>query len=340
MRVSGVVIGRGFHWEQKRDLTYSGTMILRRTHTSSVLINAIKAEEYLKSVISSEMNVGAPLEYLKAHAIISRSWLMRIISATEPRMSEHISEPGRVLSYTQSDRHRLYDVCCDDHCQRYQGISAINSRVDDAVALTRGLVLTDADGRIADARFSKCCGGHTELFSTAWHDTDYSYLPAQEDPWCNPAILTDSERVALRHCLKDYDCDTDYYRWHVHVPASLIERNLREIYGQSIGSITTLEAEERGPSGRIRVLRVHGTDGVVTIGKELAIRRLLSESHLYSSAFTVTPTQDGFELHGRGWGHGVGLCQTGAALMAIRGHSAADILNFYYPVTNITSLYD
>lgn len=341
MEVSGMTIGRRFHWESRHTFSYHGVMMLSRDEAGHKrLINLIKAEEYLKSVISSEMSPEAPAEYLKAHAIISRSWLMRMLTRKADLTSISINSPGRIISYTQGDAHTHFDVCADDHCQRYQGIDTINERAAEAVHATRALVLADASGNVADTRFSKCCGGRTELFSTAWDDKDFDYLPSREDPYCNPDALTPQEKEGLYKCLKGYDASTPFYHWHSHVDATLISRNLLSQHGIDLGDITALHPVEQGPSGRLREIEVTGTLGSCSIGKELAIRRLLSETHLLSSAFSVTPVPGGFLLHGRGWGHGVGLCQTGAAVMALRGFSCEEILNFYFPGTHIISCYD
>lgn len=339
MKVSGITIGRGFHWESKHTFRYRGSIILSRNCGKSLLVNALKAEEYLQSVISSEMSPDAPAEYLKAHAIISRSWLLQILSgAKRPETAENY-EAGHIITYTQNEAHTGFDVCPDDHCQRYQGIDAINPAALRAVMDTRGNVLTFR-GEIADARFSKCCGGITERFSTCWNNLDYPYLPAKEDPYCDPSALSPQLSAGLRRCLKNYDADTSYYRWEKTVPKELIRQNLRKQHNLNLGEIISLEPLSRGDSGRIHRLRIIGSKGSVIIGKELTIRRLLSDSHLYSSAFEIEKTSAGFLLRGRGWGHGVGLCQTGAAVMALRGMTCREILSFYYPGTSLTKIYD
>ncbi len=339
MLVKGMTIGHNFHWQQKRDLRFKGAFIVMRKQDKSCLINVIKAEEYLKSVICSEMSADAPLEYLKAHAVISRSWLMRILSGTTHKASDSPCQT-ELISWTQNDLHKDFDVCADDHCQRYQGIADLNELAAQAVEETRSLVLTTTEGEIADTRFSKCCGGHTERFSTAWDNIDLPYLPAQVDPHCNPEQLTDNERLLLRKCLRDYDAETSFYMWDCDVPRELIRSNIIRKYGRDIGSIQSITPLERGESGRISRLRIEGTQDTVVVGKELTIRSLLSTTHLYSSAFDVLTGSDGFHLRGRGWGHGVGLCQTGAAVMAIRGATAREILSFYFPNTHLSSLYD
>lgn len=341
MEVSGMTIGRCFHWQSRLTLRYHGVFTLTRDKTgNSRLVNFIKAEEYLKSVVSSEMNPKAPSEYLKAHAIISRSWLMRILSRNSDMPSLTLKSPQRFISYTQNDTHSHFDVCADDHCQRYQGIDNINDKAYKAVRDTHSLILVDAEGKIADTRFSKCCGGTTELFSTAWNDKDFAYLPAKDDPYCNPDILSAEESAALHDCLKEYDATTSYYRWKTHIDSALIRQNIMSLYGEDIGEILALTPSRIGPSGRICELSIQGSLRSCNIGKELTIRKILSNTHLLSSAFTIHPETDGFTLRGKGWGHGVGLCQTGAAVMALRGFTCNEILEFYYPGTRITSYYD
>ena len=340
MMVKGMTRGHNFHWQQKRDLLFRGTLIFRRGSTSSQLINVLPVEDYLESVISSEMSADAPDEYLKAHAVISRSWLMRILQKQAHDFPELPATEGEYISFTQNDLHSDFDVCADDHCQRYQGVSEAGERAINAVKATRGQVLIDTSGLIADCRFSKCCGGRTELFSAAWNDIDLPYLPAAPDPYCDPSALTAQEREALAACLKDYDSATDYYRWEEIVPKELISVNLKKYLNINLGEILELRPIETGYSGRIVKLEIRGTKGDIIIGKELTIRRILSTSHLKSSAFQVSPYPDGFMLTGRGWGHGVGLCQTGAAVMAIRGFKFEEILQHYYPTTKLASIYD
>lgn len=343
MEVRGVTIGCGFHWQQKCDLHYKGVMRLSRdTKTGqNTLINILPVEDYLKSVISSEMDARALPEYLKAHAIISRTWLMRILSNPKKKTPDlRINDNTRIITFTQHDSHDNYDVCADDHCQRYQGITDINEAAVNAVDATKGIVLTDNDGEIIDARFSKCCGGHTEKFSVAWDDIDYDYLCSKPDPYCNPESLSDAEHLQLYKFIKDFDRNTPYYKWDLFVPDTLIRQNLSNEYGIDIGEITGMTPVKTGESGRIQELLIIGSYGRIIIGKELAIRRLLSSSHLYSSAFKARRETGGFHLDGYGWGHGVGLCQLGAATMAIRGYSAAQILEFYYPNTLLSSIYD
>lgn len=340
MRVKGVHIGRDFHWSKLCEFDYAGVIQMIKEGKHTLLLNILKAERYLESVVGSEMHPQAPLEFAKAHAVIARSWLIRQMkrSPETPEGSAHIS--GRHISWTESSAHTGFDVCCDDHCQRYQGTGAISDISRSAVAATRGLVLTDSDGEIADARYSKCCGGRTELFSTCWADKDYPYLTSVECPHCHPDRLHEALK---KHStlLKDYDALTsDYYRWQREVSATEVAANLEARFGISVGEVSELVPMKTGPSGRVRELSVKGTKGEVVIGKELSIRRLLSPSHLYSSAFSVRKEGDRFHLHGRGWGHGVGMCQIGAAVMSVEGASCEQILSHYYPGTILVKLYD
>lgn len=371
--VHDVVIGIGFHWERKVDLTFKGALRIVRDGDNAVAINDIDVEDYLTSVIASEMSPTASDEFLKAHAVISRSWVVSQIARREEKCGES-SDNGMVESqleiirwYDRED-HLLFDLCADDHCQRYQGVTRMrdrSGRVADIIGATRGMILTDADGGVCDARFSKCCGGIMEEFSACWEDKEVGYLrpltdttPALEadvsgeedarrwitsrpDAWCN---CTDAS--VLGQVMNGFDLETtDFYRWTVRYSQSELSEIVRERSGIDFGEVTALEPLSRGRSGRITRLRVVGTKRTVVVGKELEIRRWLSRSHLYSSAFTVDVTwEDGsgekvFTLRGAGWGHGVGLCQIGAAVMGSRGIAFDRILAHYYPGSRLTRLW-
>lgn len=302
-----VVIGIDFHWQQKRTFKYAGGLKFIVEGDRITAVNCIGMEDYLMSVISSEMKSSASIELLKAHAVISRSWL-------KARLKDH--KAG----------HEHFDVCADDHCQRYQGLTmAVGDDVCRAIDRTWGQVL-EYGGDICDTRYSKCCGGRTELFSTCWEDVDLPYLQSVEDPFCdceNSSILS--------QVLNDYDLHTaDFHDWTVQYTTDELSELVRTRTGIDFGTIVALEAVERGPSGRIKYLRITGTLREEVIGKELAIRKALSSSHLKSSAFEIEKTPDGFVLKGRGWGHGVGLCQIGAAAMAAQGYDYRQILSHYY----------
>lgn len=344
--ISGVEIGKEFHWNRREKQRFKGTIIVRNDGTKSSLVNVVKLEIYLRSVISSEMNPQSHIEFLKAHTIISRSWVLRMMQRHQQFRTEssenvlHQSDCGRYISWTDVGKHSDYDVCADDHCQRYQGEGKVNEAAREAVISTRGMVLLDSNEDIVDARFSKCCGGQTEEFSACWGDSDYAYLQSVADPYCHP-----SRSKAVKHLiLNDYDRPTDdYYEWRSLVSSAKISENLYRNYGLTM-QVEGLYPLKRGKSGRIVELEIFGSGQKVIIGKELAIRRLLSDSHLYSSAFDIieqtTDAGKMFELQGKGWGHGVGLCQIGAAVMAAEGYTYEEILRYYYKNTKIEKLYD
>lgn len=357
--LEGVTIGKQFHWQKQEDQVFRGSLHIIAAEGKLHAINLIRVEEYLKSVIASEMSATNNLELLKAHAIISRSWVLRQIqshrqTAESPvTLSETVSEeqPDTMLRIWDHTDHTLYDVCADDHCQRYQGIVRETSPlVTAAIDATRGIVLTDDDGSICDARFSKCCGGRTELFSTCWQDRDYSYLQSVDDPYCSPKFidqLPGGKDAVMQLVLNDYDQQTvDYHDWEIRYSQQELSDLVEQKLGLGLGQILALEPVKRGASGRICLLRIVGTQRTVTIGKELLIRKALAPTHLYSSWFEVETIGNAeasepleFVLHGHGWGHGVGLCQIGAAAMALKGFTADAILAHYYPGAKLTALY-
>ncbi len=306
-----VVIGIDFHWQQKRTLKFAGGLKFIVEGDSITAVNCIGMENYLLSVISSEMKASSSTELLKAHAVISRSWLL---ARVEERRS------GGACP------HKNFDVCADDHCQRYQGLTmAVGERVRQAIDQTWGQVLRHG-GELCDTRYSKCCGGRTELYSTCWEDKDFPYLQSVEDRFCD---CEHSE--ILPQILNDYDMQTpDFHDWTVKYSRAELSGLVRSRTGVDFGEIISLEPLERGPSGRIKYLRINGTKHSQVIGKELAIRRSLSVTHLKSSAFEVSVEGDDFVFRGRGWGHGVGLCQIGAAVMASEGYDYRQILAHYY----------
>ena len=297
-----------------------------------VAINILPIEEYLVSVISSEMSATCKLEFLKASAVISRRWLYAQIEkrrhlGTESPVSFAFSRTeNEIVRWYDREDHTIFDVCADDHCQRYQGVTrAALPQVREAVEATRGQILT-YNGEICDARFSKCCGGRTEEFQYAWENVTKPYLQSVEDPYCN----TD-DREILGEILNDYDRETvDYYRWDVHISQQELHDLLLERLKIDFGTIQSLDVVERGPGYHISRIKICGTLHTLILGKELEIRRTLSKTHLLSSAFDVQVVPDGFILHGRGWGHGVGMCQIGAAVMGRKGYSYMDILHYYY----------
>ena len=336
-----VTIGVNFHWERKETQTFLGMLRLVVESDQITAINELPVDKYLASVISSEMKATAGLELLKAHAVISRSWLlaqMRRREASQEQKNDFFSfikKDDELIRWYDREDHTIFDVCADDHCQRYQGITRQTSKnVEQALKATRGQILCYGDD-ICDARFSKCCGGVTEEYQYCWEDTPKPYLVSVEDPFCNT-----NDKAVLSQVLNDYDQETnDFYRWTVEYTVDEISNLIREKLKDDFGRIVDLIPLERGKSGRIWKLKIVGTKKTFTIGKELEIRRALSETHLYSSAFDVEKTKTGFRLHGKGWGHGVGLCQIGAAVMGQQGYKYDAILLHYYQNAEIKRIY-
>lgn len=336
-----VTIGVNFHWERKETRVFLGTLRLVVESDKITAINELPVEKYLASVISSEMKATAGLELLKAHAVISRSWLLAQMRRREENSEKKdgffsfIKKDDELIRWYDREDHTIFDVCADDHCQRYQGITKQTSEaVEQALKATRGRILCYGD-EICDARFSKCCGGVTEEFQYCWEDTPKPYLVSVEDPYCNT-----NDKEVLSQVLNDYDLETnDFYRWTVEYTADELSALVNEKLKDDFGIITDTIPMERGKSGRIWKLKIVGTKKTMTIGKELEIRRALSESHLYSSAFDVEKTANGFRLHGKGWGHGVGLCQIGAAVMGQKGFKYDEILLHYYRGAEIKKIY-
>ena len=362
--LNDVTIGVDFHWERRESQSFRGALrLLENADGSVTAINRVAVEEYLMSVISSEMSARASVELLKAHAVISRSWLLAQIeckgttgTAAMPKATD-----GEVVKWYDHDDHTDFDVCADDHCQRYQGITReCMPTASQAVYATWGEVLTHG-GKLCDARFSKCCGGVFEEFENCWEPVHHPYLEARADTatpdsypdlrdeesarrWIESspeAFCNTRDNAVLDQVLNDYDRETpDFYRWEVRYTPGELSAIVRERSGIDFGAILSLTPLERGTSGRITRLRVEGTRRVMTVGKELEIRRWLSRSHLYSSAFVVDRDSEGrFMLHGAGWGHGVGLCQIGAAMMAAQGYGYRDILAHYFKGAEITRRY-
>lgn len=346
----GVTIGKQYHWERQEDQTFSGSLRIIEEGALLTAVNIIAIEDYLLSVISSEMSATAGLEFLKASAVISRSWVIKMILRARNKVAPQtvgnhhgINTPDTYITWFDHEDHTLYDVCADDHCQRYQGITrATNPNVSRAIEATRGEVLT-YDGEVCDCRFSKCCGGRMEKFPTCWEERDVPYLQALED--CDPhngTILCNThDKRILAQVLNNYDQETtDFYRWTVEYTQSQLSDLISRKLNRNFGQIIELRPLRRGPSGRIYQLLIRGTQQQLTIGKELIIRSALSETHLYSSAFDIEAIGSGslpdrFILRGKGWGHGVGMCQIGAAVMAERGYAYTEILSHYYPETKI-----
>ena len=369
-----VTIGLNYHWERQETQVFSGTLKLVVDEEKIVAINILPVEEYLTSVISSEMNANSSLELLKAHAVVSRSWLFaqiekrKALSGKDEGFFSFTKTKEEYIRWYDREDHTIFDVCADDHCQRYQGITkATNATVAEAVKATRGRLLM-YDKTICDARYSKCCGGATEEFENCWENTHYPYLSSIRDTdkeenlplpdltkeeeaerWIRkaPKSFCDThDKKILSQILNNYDQETtDFYRWKVRYTqaelAELIRTNTKSDYGDIIDLIPV----QRGPSGRICKLKIVGTLKTFTIGKEMEIRRVLSDSHLFSSAFVVDKGEakegipQNFILSGAGWGHGVGLCQIGAAVMGEKGYSYEEILLHYYKGAEIRKFY-
>ncbi len=380
--LSDVTIGVNFHWERKETQTFLGTLHFVVESDKICAINELPVERYLESVISSEMSATSSLELLKAHAVISRSWLLaqmkkrREVAESGNNFFSFVKKDDRLIRWYDREDHTIFDVCADDHCQRYQGITKETSpHVAEAIRQTKGQILMDGDD-ICDARFSKCCGGVTEEFQFCWEDTPKNYLSsvrdiiqgvksvgsavpaplpslqdeAAADAWIRsnpPAFCNTTDKKILSQVLNDYDQETaDFYRWKVTLTQEKLKQLLDEKLKMNFGDILDLQAEERGKSGRISKLRIVGTEKTFVIGKELEIRRALSDTHLYSSAFVVDRCDidekgvpQRFDIIGAGWGHGVGLCQIGAAVMGEEGFDYDAILLHYYQGAEIKKVY-
>lgn len=363
-----VVIGINFHWERKEDQQFQGALKLIVENNMITAINLIKVEDYLTSVISSEMSATASLELLKAHAVISRSWLLaqieknKEIVAKNENYSTFTETENEIIRWYDREDHSNYDVCADDHCQRYQGITRASTNIEivkQAIAETRGQVLM-SENKICDARFSKCCGGVFEEFQNCWEDTKFSYLVKRRDsesPLDIPDLTQETESLKwiqtspsaycntqdkkiLGQVLNNYDQETvNFYRWQVSYSQEELSELVRKRSGIDFGIIEELIPIQRGTSGRLVKLKIIGSKKTLIIGKELEIRRTLSTSHLYSSAFIVDKKDNIFTLLGAGWGHGVGLCQIGAAVMGEQGYKYDKILLHYYIDATINELY-
>ncbi len=366
--IKDVIIGINFHWERKEDQEFRGTLKLIVENDQITAINLIKIEDYLTSVISSEMSATASLELLKAHAVISRSWLLaqieknKEIIADKTEYSAFTETENELIRWYDREDHTHFDVCADDHCQRYQGITRASTNIEtvkQAIAATRGQVLTSED-KICDARFSKCCGGAVEEFQNCWEDIQFPYLVKLRDdvdPNNLPDLTIEAESLKwiqtrptafcntqdakiLGQVLNNYDQETmDFYRWKVTYSQQELSALILNRSNIDFGTIQELIPVQRGTSGRLIKLKIVGSKKTLTIGKELEIRRILSKSHLYSSAFYVQKEGTQFTLIGAGWGHGAGLCQIGAAVMGEKGYSYDKILLHYYLGANIEKLY-
>lgn len=369
--IKDVVIGINFHWQRQENQRFKGSLRFIVEGGKLTAINQIKVEDYLTSVISSEMSATASEELLKAHAVISRSWLLNPIMNKSKDADQNISlirEADRIIRWYERDAHKRYDVCADDHCQRYQGITrASTETVTKAIEATRGEVLM-ADNKICDARFSKSCGGISEAFENCWAPEPHSYLKpivdnndvplgfeldltdeTNAEEWIRrspEAFCNTNDKNILAQVLNNYDQETtDFYRWKVEYTQEELSELLARRSNIHFGQIIDLIPEKRGASGRIIELKIVGTQRTMTVGKELEIRKWLSNSHLYSSAFVVDKANvvDGIPQHfiltGAGWGHGVGLCQIGAAVMGENGYKYDQILLHYFREAELKKIY-
>lgn len=361
-----VNIGKQFHWERTETQTFQGSLCFVVHYDEITAINSLPLEDYLLSVISSEMKATSSSELLKAHAVISRSWLLAQLNKKEvinnegrDYQSTFINE-NEITHWYDREEHDLFDVCADDHCQRYQGLTrASTPEVKEAIHKTYGEVLMSGK-EICDARFSKCCGGITEEFENCWEPRHFSYLesipcwdqkPSFSDweDWImntHPAFCNTNDKKVLSQVLNDYDQETNhFYRWKVEYTQAQLSVLIRNKTGIDFGEIIDLIPEERGKSGRIIRLQVQGTKRKMFIGKELEIRKILSSTHLLSSAFIVRKSEmtdhipGKFILHGAGWGHGVGLCQIGAAMMAEKSYDYREILAHYFKGVRLEKIY-
>jgi stage II sporulation protein D len=367
-----VTIGVAFHWQRDEDQTFRGRLKFIVDNDRITAVNILSVEDYLLSVISSEMSATSSSDLLKAHAVISRSWLLAQMEKTarlkagEGKYTTSVVTDTEITRWYDREDHSNFDVCADDHCQRYQGITRASTQiVEQAVRATSGEVLM-YEGLICDARYSKCCGGITELFENAWEPVSHPYLQKITDSkqlsdgfsddltkeanavkWIEgvpDAFCNTSDKKTLSQVLNNYDQETnDFFRWKVIYPQRELSSLVREKTGIDFGLITDLEPLTRGTSGRITRLRIKGDRKTLIIGKELEIRKALSKTHLYSSAFVVRKETNGgdpaFILHGAGWGHGVGLCQIGAAVMGASGYSYRDILAHYFRNALLKKIY-
>jgi len=362
--IHNVIIGVNFHWQRSEDQTFRGELKIIIENGKLTAVNVISLEEYLKSVISSEMSATSSEELLKAHSVISRGWLLaqsekrKASQAVAQEFNSETRKGNEIIKWYDREDHLNFDVCADDHCQRYQGITrATTPSVEKVIEATTGEVLT-YNGTICDTRYYKCCGGITELFENVWEPVNHPYLQKVTDnsevtqgfetdltiesnakKWIleSPdAFCNTSDREVLKQVLNDYDQETnDFYRWKVRYSQKEVSDLVKLKTGIDFGTITDIKPLERGVSGRIIRLEITGTKKKIIIGKELEIRKALSKSHLYSSCFYVEKVvEEGitfFVLNGAGWGHGVGLCQIGAAVMGSKGYSYSEILEHYFP---------
>jgi len=367
-----IKVGEKFHWENKEKERFKGSLLLKKWGNKILVINYIKIEDYLRSVISSEMSDKLSIQALKAHAVVSRSWLLSHINTKSKKIKNKNTvkeNDSEHITWTKQEEHKNYDVCATDHCQRYHGITKLSTGMAlKAVNETAGLVLTYKNN-VCDTRYSKCCGGITESFENVWEPEkvdyltsviDYKYEPENyslnfSDDNCSkkwiinspPAFCNTTDANVLANILVDYDQSTnDFYRWEVRYTQIKISKIIKEKTNIDFGDIIDLVPGERGDSGRLITLKIIGSKKTIIIGKELEIRRILSETHLYSSAIIIEKQniKEGipqtYIIKGAGWGHGVGLCQIGAAVMSANGYKFDEILSHYFSKATLKKMYD
>lgn len=369
--IKDVIIGEGFHWEQKQKQRFSHTLKIIKNKKNVCAINIIPLENYLMSVISSEMSAKSPLELLKAQAVVARSWVLSRMSTAQNRKEGDAADSfteleNEIIKWYDTTEHKIFDVCADDHCQRFQGVTRITSETArEAITQTRGILLLH-DGKICDTRYSKCCGGITELYENVWAPVknpcissvvDYKFEPETFNldltneknayKWIkgNPSAFCNTEdNRLLTNILNDFDLHTkDFYRWKIVYTQHELAGLIKEKTGIDFGDIIDLIPLERGASARLVKLKIAGSKKSFTIGKELEIRRALSKTHLYSSAIVVEKSEENppqeFTIYGAGWGHGVGLCQIGAAVMAQMGYQFDAIILHYFKNSVLKKIY-
>ena len=367
-----VVIGNKFHWERKEKQRFIYSLLLQKSGNEIIAINHIPLERYLTSVISSEMSARSSIELLKAQAVVARSWVLAQIDSSKKLVNQKekhetsVEFKDELIRWYDREDHNLFDFCADDHCQRFQGVTKIISDASfKAINKTKGIVLL-SNGEVCDTRYSKCCGGLTESFENVWEPVKHPYLSSVVDYKYEPenysldfsdegnsekwirgypnSFCNTTDHKILSHILVDYDRETkDFFRWQVEYSQKELSSLLKEKSGIDFGDIIDLIPIERGDSSRIVKLKIVGTEKTLTVGKELEIRRILSKTHLYSSAFVVKKNGLGipekFILYGAGWGHGVGLCQIGAAVMAEKGYNFDEILLHYFKNSQLKKIY-
>ncbi len=372
--IRDVTIGVKFHWERKEKQRFSGSLKLKKYNDKIAVINTISIEKYLTSVISSEMSAKSSLQLLKAHAIVSRSWLLaqieksKLLKKSRAKYSSTYESEAEHIKWYDREDHEMFDVCADDHCQRYQGVTKVFTDIaSDAVSQTHGIVLISGN-KICDTRYSKSCGGISESFENVWEPIKYDYLTSIYDykfpaenfnsdfsneinavKWIKgnpPSFCNTTDKKILSQVLLEYDQETtDFFRWKVAYSQSELSEIIKSKSGIDFGDIIDLVPIERGKSARLMKLKIVGTNKTLIVGKELEIRKFLSKSHLYSSAIVIekSDVQNGvpqkFEIYGAGWGHGVGLCQIGAAVMAEKGHEFDEILLHYFKNAELKKIY-